>query len=525
MMDNSQALSSTARESTAATEPLVALRGITKTFPNVVANDKVDLDIYRGEVHALLGENGAGKSTLVKILYGFYQADAGEISVRGKPIRIRTPADAQKLNIGMVFQNFTLVPALTVAENIALFLPDLDSVPDMKQIASRIEEISERYHLQVNPWTTVRQLSVGEQQKVEVLKLLLAGARILILDEPTRVLVPHEIEGLFRVFEDLCRDGYAIVFITHKLPEVLSCAQRITVMRGGRMAGTIPRKEATEDSLVRLMFGGRQLKEVRPGISTVSVGAAPLLELRQVETQAQGLSVRLIDIDLKVMPGEIVGIAGVSGSGQKELGDLILGVQGCAHGVKYLFGEDATHWPVAKVRASGVAFVPEDPLTMAAVPWLTVRENMALGYTWKYARRGGLSMDWSAVQQDIERSFTELELDIPPYFMPISALSGGNLQRAILARELAHQPKLILAFYPTRGLDVPSAIAVRQQLVNMQNSGGGVLLISEDLGELFKLSDRLLVLYQGQIVGQFGPEEISMAELGHLMTGSKVQHE
>jgi ABC-type uncharacterized transport system ATPase subunit len=504
--------------------PLIELRGITKRFGSVVANAQVDLDVVGGEVHALLGENGAGKSTLVKILYGFYQADAGEISVNGKPTHIRTPADAQKLNIGMVFQNFTLVPALTVAENIALFLPDLGPVLDLREIAARIEETSRRYHLQVNPWTPVRQLSVGEQQKVEVLKLLLAGARFLILDEPTRVLVPHEIEGLFQIFEDLRRDGYAIVFITHKLPEVLGCAQQITVMRGGHVAGSIRREEATEDSLVRLMFGDTQLDEVRLGFPTASAGATPLLELGHAGTQAQGLSVSLKDISLRVMPGEIVGIAGVSGSGQKELGDLILGVQACAHGAKFLFGEDATRWPVARVRARGVAFVPEDPLTMAVVPWLTVQENMALGHTWKYARHGGLSVDWPAVQRDMERSFTELGLDVPPYSVPISALSGGNLQRAILARELAQHPKLILAFYPTRGLDVPSAIAVRRQLVNTRNSGGGVLLISEDLGELFEFSDRLLVLYQGRIVGQFRPEETSMAEVGRLMTGSEAEN-
>jgi general nucleoside transport system ATP-binding protein len=251
----------------------------------------------------------------------------------------------------------------------------------------------------------------------------------------------------------------------------------------------------------------------------------PLLELRQVETLAQGSGIQLAGIDLKIMPGELVGVAGISGSGQKELGDLILGLHRPAGGIKLLFNKDATRWPVAKVRASGVAFVPEDPLAMAAVPWMTVRENMALGYTWEYALQGGLSMNWLAVQRDAERSFARLGLDVPPYFAPISTLSGGNLQRAILARELAHKPKLILAFYPTRGLDVPSANAVRRELLEVRNSGGGILLISEDLGELFAYSDRLLILYQGRIVGQFKPQDISMTEVGHLMTGSKAHHD
>ena len=425
----------------------------------------------------------------------------------------------------MVFQNFTLVPALTVAENIALFLPDQSAILNVKQIAARIDEVSEKYQLHVDPLKVVRQLSVGEQQKVEVLKPLLAGAKILILDEPTKVLVPHEIEGLFRVFEDLRKDGYAILFITHKLPEVLSCAQRVTVMRAGQVAGTLLREEATEESLVHLMFGDTPLDDVRLGDSPRPDDSTPLLQLNEVWTKKQARSVGVTGVSLEVFPGEIVGIAGVSGSGQKELGDLILGVQGCASGAKHLFGEDAIRWSVAKVRSSGVAFVPEDPLTMAAIPWMSVRENMALGYTWEYARNGGLSMDWPAVEADADQSFAELGLTAPPYFKPIGTLSGGNLQRTVLARELAHHPKLILAFYPTRGLDVPSAIAVRQQLATMRDAGGGVLLISEDLGELFTLSDRLIVLYQGRIVGQFTPGEIDMAKIGHFMTGSNVEFE
>ncbi len=525
MTATSDALSQNAQDATASAGPLISLRGIIKQFPGVVANDNVGMDIYEGEVHALLGENGAGKSTLVKILYGFYQADSGEVRFRGQVEKIRSPGDAQKLRIGMVFQDFTLIPAMTVVENIALFLPGLGVVLDERRIADRIEEIGARYHLQVNPWAPIWQLSVGERQKVELLKLLLADARVLIFDEPTKVLVPHEVEGLFRIFTNLCQDGYSIIFITHKLPEVLTCADRITVMRHGRVAGTLLGSEATRDSLVSLMFGAELPEQIHSKPEAFRPDAAPLLELRHACTQGQAMAMSLSDVDLAIMPGEIVGVAGVSGNGQKELGDVILGLEPIVRGTKWLSGEDATRWSVAQVRASGVAFIPEDPLTMTTVPILTVQENMALGNTRLYARRGGLSMDWPGIRHDLEQSFDELGLVAPPFAAPLRTLSGGNLQRFSLARELAHDPRLILSFYPTRGLDVPSATAVRQLLVAARDSGRGVLLISEDLGELFSLSDRLLVLYQGEIIGQFKPEEITMAEVGHLMTGSKVQYD
>ena len=517
--------STSIQETSTTPEPLIKLRGVTKRFPGVIANDNVSLDIYGGEVHALLGENGAGKSTLVKILYGFYQADSGEIRFKDTITRIQSPHDARKLRIGMVFQDFTLIPAMTVFENIALFLPDLKAILNKKQIVQRIEEVSERYQLRVNPSAPVWQLSVGDRQKIELLKLLLADTRTLIFDEPTKVLVPHEVEGLFTIFTNLRRDGYAIVFITHKLPEVLACADRITVMRHGRVSGTLPRSEADENTLVTLMFGTTPPEPVRLNHESAAPDTLPLLELRDVKTKGHAMAASLSDINLKIMPGEIVGVAGVSGNGQKELGDMILGLDACAGGSKYLSGEEATRWSVAQVRASGVAFIPEDPLSMAAVPMLTTQENMALGNTRHYALAGGLRMNWPVVQQEMKQSYDGLDLTTPSYHVPARTLSGGHLQRLILARELARNPRLILAFYPTRGLDVPSTMAVRRLLLTSRDAGGGVLFISEDLGELFSLSDRLLVLYQGRIVGQFQPEEISMKEIGQLMTGARTHHD
>lgn len=509
-------------------QPLLTMRGITKQFQHVLANDKVDLDIFPGEIHALLGENGAGKSTLMKILYGFYRADAGEIRLRGEAIQIRTPQDARRVNMGMVFQNLSLIPAMTVAENIALFLQDLPAIYRPKNINERIEHFSKQYGLEVNPQDTVSQLAIGEQQKVEILKLLLSNAKLLILDEPTRVLAPHEIEALYQVLIKLRADGYSFVLITHKMKDVLQCADRITVLRGGRVAGTLPGKEATEDRLVSMMFdkpvNTRVQKQAASSLDiqeksgTTGIKPAPLLDLKGVETHGEGGAASLKNIHLEVYPGEIVGIAGVSGNGQKELGDVVLGMERLVKGRKVLFGKDYSRRSIGELRKDGVSFIPENPLTMATVPFMTVLENMALTRAWRYARSSGLRMDWQAVRRDMEAALAKFGFSFSPYALARS-LSGGNLQRLIIARELAQQPRLIVASYLTSGLDVQSAVVARQALLQARSEGAGVLLISEDLDELFSLSDRLVVLYEGGIVGEFKPAETDIYTVGHLMTG------
>ncbi len=503
--------------------PLLSMRGITKSFPGVAANDQIALDVYDSEIHALLGENGAGKSTLMKILYGFYRADAGQILLNGEPISIRSPRDAQRAHIGMLFQEFTLIPAFSAAENIALFLPDLRAVLNLNEIRQRITKLSERYGLQVDPQSLVSQLSIGEQQKVEILKLLLSDARLLILDEPTRVLAPHEVEALFRILDGLRQDGYAIILITHKMKEVLECADRITVLRNGRVAGSLKRSEASEDKLVAMMFA-KELSSLRVSQKPVRRDSvSPVLELRGVETRGEGAEASLKAINLSVYPGEIVGVAGVSGNGQKELGDVVLGMIKCVAGVKLLFGKDFTNLPIQKVRESGVGFIPENPLAMASVPFMTVLENMALTNTRRYSRLEGLTIDWQAVKTDVENTLQEFGLSLS-FYVPAQSLSGGYLQRMVIVREMTHNPRLIVASYLTRGLDVQSTIAARQALLRARDSGAGVLFISEDLEELFTLSDRLIVLYDGRIVGDFRPEETDFYEVGHLMTGSGNSH-
>ncbi len=501
--------------------PLLSVKKITKSFADVLANDHVDLDLFPGEVLAILGENGAGKSTLMKILYGFYHADSGEIFLEGKQIQIRSPQEARNYGIGLVFQDFVQVPAFNVLENIILFSAGLPFVLNSRDLLPKILRISEKYALKIDPFAPLGKLSVGERQKVELIKLLLAEAKMLIFDEPTRNLAPHEIEGLFQIFANLRSDGFSVVFITHKLKEALHCANRIAVMRRGQITGILSVQESSEEKLISLMFG-ETISEfpTLPKVPT-PMGTEPILELRGIETLAADKAEGLKEINLKVYPGEIVGIAGVSGNGQKELGDVVLGIQKCSRGRKYLFGQEATHWSVAQVRAKGVAFIPEDPLMMASFPWLTIKENMALGNVEKYSRRNGFSIDWETVRVDLEESLARLGFKLPPSFSLVKNLSGGNIQRMILAKELARNPKLIVAFYPTRGLDVRSASRTRELLLLYRNAGAGILLISEDLAELFALCDRLLVLFRGQIVGGGRPQQMNFSEVGYLMTGGK----
>jgi general nucleoside transport system ATP-binding protein len=498
--------------------PILEARGIIKRFGGLLANKVDAFAVHPGEVVALLGENGAGKSTLAKILYGYYAADAGEIFVGGQRVDIASPRDARALGIGMVFQTFTLIPAMSVYENVALFLRDLPAVPHRAEILTRLRYYAERFHLSFDPSVPVRQLAVGDQQKVEILKQLLANTRVLILDEPTKVLAPQESEGLFATIAELRAEGFGIVLITHKLREVLACADRIAVMRQGRITGLLSRSEATEEKLLALMFGETLAAQLaaEPAHSAINDDAPLALELVGVSTSGNGIS--LNNLSLKVRAGEIVGVAGVSGNGQRELADLIVGVRSPSAGRKLLWGEDASRWSIAEVRRKGVAAIPDDPLALACVPGMSVRENLALGTGRRY--RTWLGVDWPKLDADMRRVFGRLGFSRPHFGAPIATLSGGNLQRAILVREFADAPRLIVALYPTRGLDVRSTSTVHALLRNARDGGAAVLMVSEDLDELFAVSNRLLVLYRGGIAAEFQPENFRTASVGPFMVGA-----
>jgi simple sugar transport system ATP-binding protein len=499
---------------------LISAYNIVKRFGNLAANEVERFDVCTGEVHGLLGENGAGKSTLSKILYGYYRPDSGEIRVRGLPVHMRTPAEARSLGIGMVFQDFTLIPALSVFENIALFMEKLPRILNRRALAKQIADAASTLRMTIDLQVPAGALSVGEQQKIEILKQVLAGARVLLLDEPTKVLAPPERAGLFETLAQLRSRGYGIVLITHKINEVLEAADRISVMRKGRIAGVLDRSAATQAGLLALMFEGRSPRATaRRAVRSFGRDA---LELRDVSTTGEAHAVPLDDVSLRVREGEILGMAGIAGSGQRELGALIVGTTRPQRGTKMLLGQDAGDWPIARVRQSGVAFVPENPLEIACVGELSVAENFALGER-RYRR--GLGIDWPRVEVDAESAFARLGFPRPALHAGMRTLSGGNVQRVVMARELAVCPRIIVALYPTRGLDFHSAQAVRDKLTASAAEGAAVLLVSEDLDELFELSDRLVVLRQGRIAGEFEPAAFAPEAVGAAMVGTtEMQH-
>jgi len=515
--------------------PMLEMRGITKRFPGVLANDRVDFDVYPGEVHTLLGENGAGKSTLMKVLYGLYPADGGEILLDGEPVVIDSPTAAIERGIGMIHQHFMLVPTLTVAENVALglkssrgFLTDLDVVSE------RIRSLSAEYGLEIDPGALVWQLSVGERQRVEIIKALYRDARLLILDEPTAVLTPQEVDQLFGTLRQLTEDGRGLIFISHKLHEVLALSSRITVLRHGVVTGEVADvASATRESLANMMVG-RAVK-LRPDKLPAEPGDVAL-EIRDLVVMGDRGVVAVDHLDLDVHKGEILGIAGVSGNGQRELAETIAGLREIVSGSIKINENDITGAHPKMVRSAGLSYVPEERMREGAIGDFSVWENLLLiDHGSKDFLKRGL-FDFSAIRAHADRLVEDFDVRTPSIETSCRSLSGGNIQKLILARELTSEPLVIVASQPTRGVDIGAAEYIHRRIIDKRNllsdaefiqqklldhrtACTAILMISEDLDEIFGLSDRIAVMYEGKIMGVVDPETATREEVGLMMAG------
>jgi ABC-type uncharacterized transport system ATPase subunit len=499
--------------------PVLELRGITKQFPGVLANDHIDFDLRRGEVHALLGENGAGKSTLMSILYGLYTADSGEIMMNGEPETISSPKHAIELGIGMVHQHFMLIPVMTVTENIVLAQEPIHAgvLLDYDSAAARVRELSTSFGLAVNPDSRIEKITVGQQQRVEILKALYRGAEILILDEPTAVLTPQEAKELFEIIESLKAQGKSIVFISHKLNEVLEISDRVTVLRRGKRVETIDRAEATEAGLARSMVGREVLLRVDKKPATPG---EPLLQVQDlVVRDDRGLeAVRGVSFDVRA--GEIVGVAGVDGNGQSELIDALAGLRHLASGSVRVRGNDLSRATARQALDAGIGHIPEDRHRRGLVLDFNLAENLVLHDYGKppFSRFGWLNpRRWIS---SAARLLKEFDVRGGGPTTRSGSLSGGNQQKVVIAREVSRDPHVLIAAQPTRGLDVGAIEFVHRRLVEQRDAGKAVLLVSLELEEVLSLSDRILVLYEGQIVGEF-PPDVSEEEVGIAMTGGK----
>ncbi len=502
---------------------VVEMKGITKRFPGTVANDNIHLTVKQGEIHALLGENGAGKSTLMNILFGLYQPDEGQIFIKEKPVTITGPTMANKLGIGMVHQHFMLVPPFTVTENI--ILGDERSkrgMIDYKKAERHIQELSDRYGLRVDPKAKISEISVGMQQRVEILKTLYRGADTLIFDEPTAVLTPQEIDELIEIMRNLVKEGKTILFITHKLKEIMAACDRVTVIRRGKVIKTLHVPETDEKQLAALMVGREvsfmvNKKEAIPG--------EPVLTVKNLVVEGSRGVEAIRGLDLEVRAGEIVGLAGVDGNGQTELIEAITGLRKVKSGMIQLKNRDITHFNPRKVTETGVGHIPEDRHKRGLVLDFSVSENMILQSYYRPPFSKGWAIQSQEVEKYTKRLIEEYDVRTPDERVPIRALSGGNQQKAIIAREVDRDPDLLIAAQPTRGLDVGAIEFIHRRLVEQRDKGKAILLISLELDEIMKLSDRVAVINGGRIVGWVDPQKTTEEELGCLMAGRVIKGE
>jgi ABC-type uncharacterized transport system ATPase subunit len=493
-------------------------KGITKQFPGVLANDNVDFELRQGEIHALLGENGAGKTTLMNIIYGLYKEDSGEIHINGQAVDIHSSKDSIAAGIGMVHQHFMLVPVFTVAENIMLGDETTHyGILDEKSVAKRVRELSHQYSLDVDPLALVGQLPVGVQQRVEIVKALYRNAQILILDEPTAVLTPQEADDLFVIMRELTKRGVSIIFITHKLKEVLAIADRITVMRAGKVMGTTMPKETTEAKLAAMMVGREVIlkvekKAAKPTDEVMKVDNLKVRDIRGLETVS--------DVSFHVRAGEILGIAGVQGNGQTELVEAITGLRSITDGKIWFAGKDMTGKSPRPFTEAGMAHIPEDRQRHGLVLSYPITDNMVLNTYYKrpYSIHG--MMQPKLIDENAETLIKDYDVRTPSVYVPAKKLSGGNQQKVIVARELSRDVKLVIANQPTRGLDVGSIEYIHKQIIIMRDRGVAVLLISAELDEIMALSDRIAVMYRGQIATTVEAGKVTREQLGLWMAGA-----
>ena len=498
---------------------VIEMRGITKRFPGIVANDSISLTLRKGEIHALLGENGAGKSTLMNILFGLYQPDEGDILMGGDKVVIDGPNKAIKLGIGMVHQHFKLVHPFTVAENIILGSEPVKGLStDVKTAAKEVERLSNLYGLQVDPYAKIEDISVGMQQRVEILKTLYRGADIIIFDEPTAVLTPQEIEDLLNIMRNLIREGKSIILITHKLKEIMAISDRVTIIRRGKVVGSVVTAETSPDALAEAMVGRNVSFEID---KAASKPGAPVLQVDKVSLK-DDRGVRALDgISLQVNAGEILGVAGVDGNGQSELIAALTGLRKVDSGRILLKGAEVQNRSTRHIGEAGLSLIPEDRHKHGLVLDFTLRENMVLNTYFKAPFNRSGFMDDNAMEVHAQKLVKDFDVRGSGTDAKARSLSGGNQQKAIIARELDKDPDLLIAAQPTRGLDVGAIEFIHRRLVEQRDKGKAVLLVSFELDEIMKLSDRIVVMYEGKVVGEVRPEDTNDQELGLLMAGSR----
>lgn len=500
-------------------QPIVEMRGIVKRFPGVLANDHVDFELLPGEIHALLGENGAGKSTLMNILAGLYRPDSGAILVKGKPVTFSSPRDAIQAGIGMVHQHFMLVPSQTVTENILLGLDEPRFILNLPEYHRKIEELGTQYGLKVDPRAKIWQLSVGEQQRVEILKSLYRGAEILIMDEPTAVLAPQEIDDLFKTLRSMIATGKSVIFISHKLHEVTAIADRISVLRKGKAtAANVPIGNTTRQELAQLMVGREVIFHIEKKQQTAGNIVLDISDLH-VDND-KGLPA-LRGVTINVRAGEIVGLAGVAGNGQRELAQVIGGMRTCTKGSVLLNSVQINNCNARIGIQHGLGYVPEDRTHTGSSPNLSVTDNVIMKNYYKEPIARGWVVDTTSAHNFAEDLKNAYDIIVPGVDTPVRLLSGGNLQRVILAREISGQPTCLIAVQPTRGLDVGAIEGIQRLLLAQREAGAAILLISEELEELFSLSDRIYVIYEGRIMGEV--RDSNLETVGMMMTGTPLE--